>query len=198
MQVLREWCPTSQLALLLLLLLRLNALCAATATKPSHDVYITTSPKSIDNRERSIPLSVRPLSIQPATTNNHNRATPNTTTAPPSSPYTFRQFDFRAIATSPETEAKLVAALDRFCEACAIALLDFDLLEAQYFSLRFGDLSLDFYNIGEYVSVLAMKAVVLKLLHMIGKVLRGFLKGEILDVHAELRLVFTFGVRGVP
>ena len=199
MQVFREWCPISQLALLLLLLLRLNALCAAAATKPSHDVHIATSPTSIGNRERSIPLSVRPLSIQPATTNHDNRATPNATTTPPSSStYIFRQLDFRAIATSLETEAKLAAALDRFCEACAIALLDFDLLEAQYVSLRFGDLTLDFYNVGEYVSVLAMKAVVLKLLHMIGKVLRGFFKGEVLDLQAELRMVFTFGIRGVP
>lgn len=191
--LLRQWCPTLQLALLLLLPLRLNALCPAATTKPSHDLLIATSPKSIDRRERPVPLSVQPLSIRSAIPNN-NRAT---LTTPPSSPYTFRLLDFRAIATSPETEAKLVAAFDRFCEACAIALLDFDLLEAQYVSVRFGDLSLNFYNVGEYVSVLAMKAVVLKLLHLIGKGLRGFFKGEVLDVQAEVRMVFTFGIRGL-
>lgn len=191
--LLRQWCPTLQLALLLLLPLRLNALCPAATPKPSHDLLIATSPKSIDRRERPVPLSVQPLSIRSAIPNN-NRAT---LTTPPSSPYTFRLLDFRAIATSPETEAKLVAAFDRFCEACAIALLDFDLLEAQYVSVRFGDLSLNFYNVGEYVSVLAMKAVVLQLLHLIGKGLRGFFKGEVLDVQAEVRMVFTFGIRGL-
>lgn len=196
--LLRQWCPTLQLALLLLLPLRLNALCPAATPKPSHDLLIATSPKSIDRRERPVPLSVQPLSIRPTTRNNHP-ATLNTTTTPPPppSPYTFRLLDFRAIATSPETEAKLVAAFDRFCEACAIALLDFDLLEAQYVSVRFGDLSLNFYNVGEYVSVLAMKAVVLQLLHLIGKGLRGFFKGEVLDVQAEVRMVFTFGIRGL-
>lgn len=191
--LLRQWCPTLQLALLLLLPLRLNALCPAATPKPSHDLLIATSPKSIDRRERPVALSVQPLSIRSAIPNN-NRAT---LTTPPSSPYTFRLLDFRAIATSPETEAKLVAAFDRFCEACAIALLDFDLLEAQYVSVRFGDLSLNFYNVGEYVSVLAMKAVVLQLLHLIGKGLRGFFKGEVLDVQAEVRMVFTFGIRGL-
>lgn len=198
MQSLREWCPISQLALLLLLLLRLNTLCAAATTKPSHDVHIATIPKSIDSRERSVPLPVQPLSIRPATTNNNNRKAPNTTTTPLSPPYTLRLLDFRAIATPHEAAANFVAALDRFCEACANALLDFDLVEAPYVSLRFGDLTLDFNNVGQYVSVLAVKAVLMTLSLFFEQGLRGFFKGEVLDVQAELRMVFTFGVRGVP
>lgn len=86
--------------------------------------------------------------------------------------------------------------MERTCEAFAYYLLDLDLLEEQQLVLRFGDFTLEFYDVAAYLSMLAVKAVVTKLLQMITKGLLGFVEGEIVDVQAGVRTLFAFGVLG--
>ncbi len=44
--------------------------------------------------------------------------------------------------------------------------------------------------------MLAIKAVLMKLCQMIAKGFLGFVIGEVLDVHAGVRLIFALGVLG--
>ena len=73
-------------------------------------------------------------------------------------------------------------------------LLDLDLLEAQGLVLRFGDFTLDLYDVSEHLSMLAVKAVLVRLIQMIAKGLLGFMTGELVDAQAGVRMIFAFGV----
>ena len=86
--------------------------------------------------------------------------------------------------------------MERTCEAFALYLLDFDLLDQQDLILRFGDFTLEFHAVAEHLSMLAVKAVVWKLIQMIMKGLLGFVKGEVVNAQAGVRIIFAFGVLG--
>ena len=184
--VFRESCRASQLALLCFLI-PLNALCAA--SEPSHDVHAAVSPTFIRGEEHGVLPSAQPFLTQPTT----NLPSPNTIPPTPP-PYTFRLLELHAILAPPEMEQYIATAMERLCEAFAYALLDLDLLADQHLVLRLGGFTLDFYDVAEQLSVLAMKAVVVKLMQMIGKGLFGFIRGEMISVRAGVRLLFAFGV----
>lgn len=86
--------------------------------------------------------------------------------------------------------------LERTCEAIAYCLLDLDLLEEQNLILRFGDLVVDFYDLTEQLSMLAMKTVLLKVMQMIAKGFLGLFRGEVINAQAGVRMLFTFSVVG--
>ena len=48
----------------------------------------------------------------------------------------------------------------------------------------------------ETLNILAIKAVLTKLLQMVMKGLLGFVKGEMVDAQAGVRMIFAFGVLG--
>lgn len=98
--------------------------------------------------------------------------------------------------TSPATAVALVRALERACEAAAYALLDLDAaLEGRDLVVRAGGLRLDLYDVAERLHVLAVRAVVVRLLRLVaGGFLLGFARGEVGDVRAGVRVVFTVGV----
>ena len=48
----------------------------------------------------------------------------------------------------------------------------------------------------EQLNMLAVKAVVMKLLQMVMKGLLGFVKGEMVDAQAGVKMIFAFGVLG--
>ncbi|KAL9076839.1 MAG: hypothetical protein Q9161_000824 [Pseudevernia consocians] len=181
--------PASPLTLLFFLI-PFTALCAA--IKPRHHVKTAASPKSIRDEEHPVLPSAQPFSTQPIV----NGLSSTNTTTPASPPYIFHLIDFRAIFTSPETERKVTKAMERTCEAFALYLLDFDLLDQQDLVLRFGDFTLEFHAVAEHLSMLAVKAVVLKLIQMIMKGLLGFVKGEVVNAQAGVRMIFAFGVLG--
>ena len=181
--------PASPLTLLFFLI-PFNALCAA--IKPRHDVKTAASPKSIRDEERPTVPSVQPSSTQPV---NNGLSSPDPTT-PTSPPYIFRLIDLHAIFTSPETVKRVSKAMERTCEAFALYLLDFDLLDQQDLVLRFGDFTLEYHDVAEQLSMLAVKAVVLKLIQMITKGLLGFVEGEMVNAQAGVKMIFALGVLG--
>ena len=69
-------------------------------------------------------------------------------------------------------------------------------MEAQDLVLRFGDFALDMYDVSEQLNVLAIKAVVTKLLQLVARGMLGFMSGEMVDAQAGVRMIFTFGVVG--
>ncbi|KAF6232382.1 hypothetical protein HO173_009487 [Letharia columbiana] len=190
MQLLRISCPASQLALLFFLL-HLSALCTA-ITLP-HDVHTVAFTKLVRHEEHPIQPSTQPFSTQPIA-----KALSTTNTTSPTPPlYIFHLLDLRSIVASPETEHKVFRAMERTCEVFAYCLLDLDLLDQQDLVLRLGDFTLDFHDMAEHLSILAVKAVVMKLMQMIIKGLFGFVQGEMVDAHAGVRMIFAFGVLGV-
>lgn len=90
----------------------------------------------------------------------------------------------------------MARALDRTCEAFAFYLLDLDLLDEPDLVLRFGPFAIDFYDLALHLQMLAVKAVVMKLLELIAGGFLGFVKGEVMVAGAGTRMMFTFGVVG--
>ena len=62
--------------------------------------------------------------------------------------------------------------------------------------LRFGDFILDLYDVSEQLNVLAIKAVVTKLLQLVARGMFGFVSGEMVNAQAGVRMIFTFAVVG--
>lgn len=62
--------------------------------------------------------------------------------------------------------------------------------------LRFGAFTLEYYDVVEVLNILAIKAVVTKVLQMVVKGLWGFVRGEMVDAQAGVRMIFAFGVLG--
>ena len=52
------------------------------------------------------------------------------------------------------------------------------------------------YDVSEQLNVLAIKAVVTKLLQLVARGMLGFVSGEMVDAQAGVRMIFTFGVVG--
>lgn len=202
MRLLPAASPAPQLSLLFFLI-PLSALCAI-LKPPPHSVHTATYPKHLRSGEKEekeeeedypIHPSTQPFSTQPIITT--LPSSPNqTTTTPPPLPI-IHLLDLRLILTSPHTSQKAFLALERACEAIALWLLDFDLPEEQDLVLRVGAFTLELHEVAEHLSVLAVKAVVMKVLRMVLRGLLGFVEGEVVDVQAGVRMVFAFGVTGV-
>lgn len=62
--------------------------------------------------------------------------------------------------------------------------------------LRFGAFTLEYHDVAEMLNILAIKAVVTRVLQMVMKGLLGFVEGEVVDARAGVRMVFAFGVLG--
>lgn len=182
--------PASQLATLISLTLA-PALCASTT--PPHNIAIAASPKSIRDSDPAIHPSATPFPTNP---------TPiPTTPPPPPPPPTIHLLSLHLILPppflSPTPHPPIALALDRLLESLAYALLDLDLLEAQHLVLRLGAFTLDFYDVAERLSVLAIKAVLVRLARMVERgLLVGWVRGEVVDVRAGVRGVFALGVVG--
>lgn len=86
--------------------------------------------------------------------------------------------------------------MERTCETLAYYLLDYNLLDEQDFVLRIGAFTLEYHAMVEQLNMLAVKAVVMKLLQMVMKGLLGFVKGEMVDAQAGVKMIFAFGVLG--
>lgn len=86
--------------------------------------------------------------------------------------------------------------MERTCEVFAYYLFDYDVLDAHDFVLRFGAFTLEYHDVVELLNILAIKAVLTKLLQMIMKGLLGFVKGEMVDAQSGVRMIFAFGVLG--
>lgn len=86
--------------------------------------------------------------------------------------------------------------MERTCEVFAYYLLDLDLLEEQGLVLRFGDFSFEVFDVAVHLNMLAVKAVIMKLIQMVMKGLLGFFEGEMVDAQAGVRMIFAFGVLG--
>ena len=191
MQLLRTSCWASQLAklaLLFVLLHLLTPLCSASRT--CRNVPNTTPSHFIPPEETPT------LPLEQSLWTKAARSSPNTT-IPAQTSYIFRLLEFQAILTSSTVKRLDIAiSLERTFELLAVLLLDFDYLEAQNLMLRFGDLTIDFYSVGEQLSILAIKAVLTRLAQWITLGLFGFVVGEVLDVQAEVRMGFAFGLVG--
>ena len=85
--------------------------------------------------------------------------------------------------------------LERTCEVFAYYLLDLDHFEGQDLVLRVGGLTLEFHEVAERLSMLAVKAVVMRLAQMVMRGLVGFVVGEMVDARAGVRMVFAFGLK---
>lgn len=86
--------------------------------------------------------------------------------------------------------------MERTCEVFAYYLFDYDVLDAHDFVLRFGAFTLEYHDVVEILNILAIKAVVTKLMQMVMKGLLGFVKGEMVNAQAGVRMIFAFGVLG--
>ena len=176
---------------LLFSLVPLTALCA-TGVKAFHGAHNATALKHIRDGDYSIQPSTQPFSTQPIV---NRRPSPNSTIPTPQ-PYTFRLFRLRTILTSPKEVEYLYRALERTCQLFASSLFDYDLLYGQDLALHLGDFTLQFQDVAEQLSMLAMKTVVMKLFQMLQKGLLGFVEGELIDAQAGVRMIFAFGVLG--
>lgn len=87
-------------------------------------------------------------------------------------------------------------ALERACESFASSLFDYDLLYDEDLALHLGDFTLQFQDVAEQLSMLAVKTVLMKLIQMLQKGLLGFVEGELIDARAGVRMIFAFGVLG--
>ena len=197
-------CPAPQPALLFVLLLLplLSALCSATH-ESSHNVDIAASASSsiitINAREENPTLLPTPQPFSFTEPDSSLSSLNKTPSLPPS--YTFRLVRFQAITDDPWSNITYFAvakALERYYETVAFYLLDLDHLEGQDLLLRFGDLYIDFYDVVEQLSILAVKAIVRELIRLVAKGLLGFVGGELVDVDAGVRMAFAFGLVGGP
>lgn len=195
--------PASQLSLLLFFLIPLTTLCLALEPPPHPNPIATRfkhvraerkdrEPEEKEQDKRPLHPSTQPFSTQliPPTTN-QTRPLPSVT-----GPYAIRLDALHPILASPEILRQAFQALERFCDAIALVLVNFDLLDAQDLVLRVGALQLELRDVTEQLHMLAVKAVVMRLLGMAARGLLGFVEGEVVDVTAGVRMIFTFGVVG--
>ena len=84
---------------------------------------------------------------------------------------------------------------ERTCEVFAYNLLDLDQFEGPDLVVRVGGFTLEFHEVAERLSMLAVKAVVMRLAQMAMRGLVGFVVGEVVDARAGVRMVFAFGLK---
>lgn len=110
-------------------------------------------------------------------------------------PYNIVLTDMRAIIYPHLNLEVVVNIMESFYEAIAFFLLDVDSLPEEHdLVLRMGEFELEFYCVAEYLSLLAVKAVVRRLSQMLQNGLTGFVAGEVVDVTTAVRTLFAFGV----
>ena len=176
------------------LLFSIVPLTALTAPElpPPQKAHIATALKHIRDEDYFPQPSTQPFSTQPIV---NRRPSPNST-VPISGPYTFRLRQLRTILASPKTVAYVHKTLERTLEVLAYSLFDYDVLYDQDLALHIGDFTLQFQDVAEQLSVLAVKTVMLKLIQMLQNGLLGFVEGELIEGQAEVRMIFAFGVLG--
>ena len=173
------------------LLVPLTAL-SATVVTAAQDAHIGTALKDIRDEDYFPQPSTQPFSTQPIV---NRRPSPNST-IPISEPFTFRLLQLHTILASPKTVQYVHNLLERALQVFAYSLFDYDLLYNQDLALHLGDFTLQFQDVAEHLSMLAVKTVMLKLIQMLQKGLLGFFEGELIEGQAELRMIFAFGVLG--
>ena len=136
--------------------------------------------------------STQPFSTQPIV---NRRPSPNST-IPTLQPYTFGLRRLHTILASPETVQRVHQLLERALQVFAYSLFDYEVLYNQNLALHLGDFTLQFQDVAEQLSVLAVKTVMMKLIQMLQKGLLGFVEGELIEGQAEVRMIFAFGVIG--
>ena len=164
----------------------------ATVVKAPQDAHIGTALKHVRDGDYFPQPSTQPFSTEPIV--NHGPS-PNST-IPISQPYTLCLRQLHTILASPQTIEYVYRALERALQVFAYSLFDYDLLYDQDLALHLGDFTLQFQDVAEQLSVLAVKTVMLKLIQMLQKGLLGFLEGELIEGQAEVRMIFAFGVLG--
>ena len=165
---------------------------SATVVQSHQDAHTGTALNHIRDEDYFPQPSTQPFSTQPIV---NRRPSPNST-IPISQPYTFRLRQLRTILASPKTVAYVHKILERTLEVLAYSLFDYDLLYDQNLALHIGDFTLQFQDVAEQLSVLAVKTVMLKLIQMLQEGLLGFMEGELIEGQAEVRMIFAFGVLG--
>ena len=179
---------------ILFFLVPLTAL-STTVVKAPQDAHIGTALKHIPDGDLSPQPSAQPFSTQSIV---NRRPIPNSTdpTSQPYTPYTFRLLRLRTILASPKAVEYVYTALERACQSFASSLFDYDLLYDEDLALHLGDFTLQFQDVAEQLSMLAVKTVIMKLIQMLQKGLLGFVEGELIDAQAGVRMIFAFGVLG--
>ena len=165
---------------------------SATAVTLHQDAHISTPLKHIPDDDYFPQPSTQPFSTQPIV---NRRPSPNSTD-PVSQAYTFRLRQLHTILASPKTVQVVHKTLERALSVLAYSLFDYDLLYDQDLALHIGDFTLQFQDVAEQLSVLAVKTVMLKLIQMLQNGLLGFFEGELIEGQAEVRMIFAFGVLG--
>ena len=76
-------------------------------------------------------------------------------------------------------------------------MVDEDVFEANDLCLRLGMFTLEFHSVAQYLSMLAVKAVVQRLSQMVQRGFLGFVVGEVDTLEGGVRMVFAAGVRNL-
>ena len=164
----------------------------AVVDQASQDAHIGTALKHVRDGDYFPQPSTQPFSTGPIV---NGLPSPNTTTSI-SQTYTICLRQLHSILGSPETIEYAHRTLERALQVLASALFDYDLLYDQDLALHIGDFTLQFQDVAEHLSVLAVKTVIMKLIQMLQKGLLGYFEGELIGGHAEVRMIFAFGVIG--
>lgn len=90
--------------------------------------------------------------------------------------------------------ARVTTALERIYDFMAFFLVDLDVLEEHDLTLRIGGFELEVHCVADILSVLAIKAILRKLVQMGFEGLTGLVVGEVVDVTTAVRTVFAFGL----
>ena len=89
------------------------------------------------------------------------------------------------------------SAILEFCyEAIAFFIIDHehDLIEQHDLIFQIGALTFSFHSMAKYISLQAVRAVVRRLGQMVQMGLTGLVSGQVVDVKAETRMLFAFGI----
>jgi len=124
-----------------------------------------------------------------------NPPTANVTSQPQDQPnrFIFKFIRFHALANESPLKT-IVSLLERLYDALAFILFDLSFLDEHDLTLQVGDFTLQLHCIAEYLSALAVKAVVRRLGQMLQRGLTGLVSGEVVDVGTAVRTMFVFGV----
>ena len=182
----------SQAAQLGLLVSLVPLTATVVVVQASQDAPIGTALKDVRDGDYFPQPSTQPFSTGPIV----NGLPSLNSTSPISQAYTIYLRQLHTILASPETIEYAHRTLERALQVFASALFDYDLLYDQDLALHIGDFTLQFQDVAEHLSMLAVKTVIMKLIQMLQKGLLGFFEGELIEGHAEVRMIFAFGVIG--
>jgi len=125
-----------------------------------------------------------------------NPPTANVTSQPQDQPnrFIFKFLRFHALLVNESPLKTIVSLLERLYDALAFILFDLSFLDEHDLTLQVRDFTLQLHCIAEYLSALAVKAVVRRLGQMLQRGLTGLVSGEVVDVGTAVRTMFVFGV----